>query len=147
MTALPPQNRDRHTRSCHLDKPDIQKCQDKFSCALETLTKRSDFLAAARAKKWITPAFIVQAAKRDILPDGIRFGLTASRKVGNAVCRNRAKRRLRALAREILPHYCETGYDIVLIARRQDKELSFDDLRRDLKWALKRLNVKREGAK
>lgn len=116
----------------------------KSSQALETLKRRPDFLRAARGARWITPGFIVQAMKRDDDEPMVRVGFTASKKVGNAVERNRAKRRLREIARDILPRYCKDGYDIVLVARRRDEELPYDDLRRDLKWALKRLELKKE---
>ena len=82
-----------------------------------TLLKRSDFLATARhGEKFVAPSLIMQVRDRrdDSQP---RLGLTASRKVGNAVIRNKAKRRLRAAARQCLDSRARHGHDYVLIAR------------------------------
>ncbi len=88
------------------------------SVCLQTLTKRAEFLACARARKAVTPGFVLQARRRDDADTPcIRVGFTASKKVGNAVARNRAKRRLRALARAILPRDGRPGWDYVLVAR------------------------------
>jgi ribonuclease P protein component len=75
--------------------------------------------------------------------ESIRVGFTASRKVGNAVARNRARRRLKALADELLPQRGLRATDYVLIARQATVERDFDDLRRDLRSALDRLARKR----
>ncbi len=83
---------------------------------LEVLRKRSDFLYAAKARRVVTPGFILQIRNRkDDAP--LRVGFTCSKKVGNAVARNRAKRRLRALARLVLSKNGEPGHDYVLIGR------------------------------
>lgn len=87
---------------------------------------------------------MVQARFRGDDCDTIRVGFTASRKVGNAVVRNRAKRRLRALVREILTLEVKPGYDIVLVARHKDEELPWESMKRDLIWALKRLEIRRD---
>jgi len=84
---------------------------------IETLTKRPDFLACARAAKTPAPAFLLQARNRRDKDDLTRVGFTCSKKVGNAVARNRAKRRLRAIARAILPAHGQPGWDYVLIGR------------------------------
>jgi len=83
---------------------------------------------------------MVQGRDRRDGDPGIRVGFTCSKKVGNAVARNRAKRRLRAVAREIVPARGQPGWDYVLIGRAGETGARpFDDLRRDLAFALDRL--------
>lgn len=106
---------------------------------LTILTKRADFLAAASARRVSTPAFTLQyRVRKDGEADGIRVGFTCSKKVGNAIARNRAKRRLREIARLVLPTEGQGGVDYVLIGRR-DKTAArdFDALKADLSDALK----------
>ena len=103
---------------------------------LTVMTKRADFLAAARARRVSTPAFTLQWRTRDD-GDGKRVGFTCSKKVGNAVARNRAKRRLREAARLVLPQSGHDGYDYVLIGRKDSTaSRDFADLCNDLRSAL-----------
>nr|WP_232962677.1 ribonuclease P protein component [Paracoccus tegillarcae] len=81
-----------------------------------TLRKRADFLAAAKGRRQGMPGFLLQARARDD-QGGARIGYTCSKKLGNAVLRNRAKRRLRALARDIMPGNAREGWDYVLVGR------------------------------
>lgn len=74
----------------------------------------------------------------------IRYGLTASRRVGNAVARNRVRRRLRAVAEQILPLYARRGCDYVLIGRASTVDRPYQALIRDVTAALKRLRVYRQ---
>jgi ribonuclease P protein component len=85
----------------------------------EVMRKRRDFLAAARGRRVVTPAFMLQALRRPRGDgwEGILVGFTASKKVGGAVARNRAKRRLREVARRVLPLHGRAGWDYVLIGR------------------------------
>lgn len=84
---------------------------------VQVMAKRADFLRAASARRHSTPGFTLQArARRDESP-AIRVGYTCSKKIGNAVARNRAKRRLRALAREVMPGLARPGWDYVLVGR------------------------------
>ncbi len=90
------------------------------------------------------PGLVLQALARDSKTapgaEVLRVGFTASKKVGNAVRRNRAKRRLRALAEEMLPLYGRGGHDYVLICRGATVERDFDALGRDLRRALRRVD-------
>lgn len=108
---------------------------------LRTLRKREEFLAIAKSgRKWVTSGLILQMGRTSTDETAIRFGLTASGKIGNAVIRNRARRRLRALAGEILPAHAICG-DYVLIARASTVTRTFPDLRQDLTTALQKLEA------
>ncbi len=111
------------------------------------LKRRADFLRLARSgRRTASQGLVLQAAPMPPQVDetaAIRIGFTASKKVGNAVRRNRAKRRLRALVAEHLPTRAETGNDYVLIARAATVDRDFGDLTNDLLHALKRLKLLR----
>ena len=111
--------------------------------SVQTLTRRADFLRAARARRIAMPAFLLQARQRgaDETAEGIRIGFTCSKKVGNAVARNRAKRRLREIARAVLPVEGRPGWDYVLIGRKDETATrNFAAMRDDLARALRRLH-------
>ncbi len=112
-----------------------------LSFCVEVLRKRADFLTAAKASRVHMPAFVLQARNRADDDPKIRIGFTCSKKVGNAVARNRAKRRLREIARLGLPSAGKPGWDYVLIGRR-DKTASraFDLLQADLTDALRQIH-------
>ena len=104
------------------------------------LKKRPEFLCVAeKGQKWVSDTVIVQAMETD--KDELRFGFTATKKVGNAVIRNRAKRRLRAAADEIAKTHDLKPADIVLIARPTTVTCEWDDLLRNLTWCLRRLDL------
>jgi ribonuclease P protein component len=108
------------------------------------LRRRAEFLrVAAEGRKFAAPGLVVQALRAG--PDGsTRVGFTVSRKVGGAVARNRARRRLRALADELLPDHAAAGHDYVVIGRAATVTRRFAALRQDLETALRRLGAWRE---
>ena len=106
---------------------------------LVTIRKRSDFLAANRGKRAPMPGFVLLVRPRGDDDPTMRVGFTVTRKVGNAVVRNRMKRRFRALARETLPNYGIAGADHVLIGREGGIGREYASLLADLKRALKKV--------
>jgi len=123
---------------------------------LEVLARRADFLrVAGSGKKWAAAGMVVQACPMPGLraekgasvsaSPPLRVGFTASKKVGGAVVRNRARRRLKAIAREVLLREAAPGYDYVLIARAETATRDFQALRGDMRFALKRLKLLQAG--
>lgn len=111
------------------------------SLCLKTLQNRPDFLRAASARRQAAGGFLLQARDRADGDATVRVGFTATKKVGNAVTRNRAKRRLRALARAILPTQARPGWDYVLVARPGvTPDRDFAALLADLAGALRQLH-------
>lgn len=147
--------------------------RERANAPIERLKRRAEFLAVAASRtRHAAPGLILQAKARrpqrrgspdrDVdtsLPiagpkpaaatpaaDAIRLGLTASRKVGGAVARNRARRRLREAARAVLPAHAAPGHDYVIVARPQTVDRPFGLLLSDLEGALRRLGMWRDGA-
>ena len=83
---------------------------------IDKITKRSDYLRASKSKYFRSNSFIIQFYNRadDLEP---RYGITATKKIGNAIKRNKAKRRIRNLVKDLLPKYGKNGYDYVFIAK------------------------------
>lgn len=112
-----------------------------------TLTKRADFLRAAQARRQGTPGFLLQARRRrddEPAPGAIRIGYTCSKKLGNAVARNRAKRRLRAIAQAVLPLQGKPGWDYVLVGRPEATATrDFAAMTADLVRALDRIHAEK----
>jgi ribonuclease P protein component len=126
---------------------------------LKRLKTRPDFLRVARARrKCVTPGLILQVAPRnqgdfqsaDLMfrenDEDCRIGFTASRKVGGAVVRNRARRRLREAVEQVMPAHAEKCRDYVVIARSTTVARPFGALVDDLETALKRLDSYRDAS-
>ncbi|MCG8493152.1 MAG: ribonuclease P protein component [Sneathiellales bacterium] len=114
---------------------------------VERLKKRADFLRVAGVRRrWATPGMVLQAARNSTPVDAglLRVGFTATKKTGNAVVRNRIKRRLRALADSILPEFAKPGWDYVLIGRQSTPARPFADLEKDLILALEKVGALKE---
>lgn len=126
------------------DQAGAMETPPAVSSRLEVLSTRADFLAAARGRFQRMPGLILQARRRSPAGGPVRVGFTCSKKVGNAVARNRAKRRLREAARAVLPHKGHPGWDYVLIGRREATAARpFADLVADLETALARVHMPR----
>ena len=102
------------------------------------LKKRSEFLYVREGDYAARGAVVIQSRKNPN-SHGIRYGVTATKRIGNAVIRNRAKRRLRELARDYLPEMGRLGYDYVLIARDKTPSREWEKLRQDVRRALQSL--------
>jgi ribonuclease P protein component len=117
------------------------------------LKKRREFLAVADARvKWSTPGLVLQArpVAAEAVPEqpgSVGVGFTVSKKVGNAVARNRARRRLRAAAALVMPRAAKPGTDYVLIGRRETIDRPFRDLVADLETSLARVSRPRRGSR
>jgi len=109
---------------------------------MERLRQRADFLAAASGAKSTAAAFVLQARKRNDSGPA-RFGFTVSKKVGNAVERNRVRRRLREIVRVANSSRIRTGHDYVLIGRRAALKTPFARIAEDFEGALRRVHAGR----
>jgi ribonuclease P protein component len=125
-------------------RPDTQR--------LATLRRRPEFLRVRGGARWATPAFVLEGKGRDptALPTDAsapaetpRFGFTVTKQVGNAVERNRIRRRLKAAVRGILPDHAQRNFDYVLIARRPALDAGFAALVSDLIEALHRVHTRK----
>jgi ribonuclease P protein component len=129
------------------------KRQSCKNLKLDRLKKRSDFvLAAQKGDKWVAKSVVTQCLQQEphitpaaALTKNICCGFTATKKLGNAVIRNRVKRRLRAAAHDALhgATFCDQTqrHNLVFIGRAETLTLPYDQIVRDIRWSLKRLGV------
>ena len=111
-----------------------------FAVKMSRLEKRADFLRLAKGQRCSTDGLVLQMQPRPDQGQGLRVGFTATKKLGNAVMRNRTKRRLREVARLVLPIFAKPGFDYVLIGREATASRPFALLIDDLKRALVRVH-------
>lgn len=114
---------------------------------VERLVRRSQYLRVARARKYIvSKGLILQFEIKDPNEGGNkhRVGFTASKKVGNAVIRNRARRRLKSVVNDVLTSSEEQPLDLVLIGRASTLKRSYDELLSDFRFALKSARTRQE---
>lgn len=120
---------------------------------VKRVLRRADFLAADRyartssGARIVTPAFILLVNRRDGAETQAetRVGFTVSKRLGNAVRRNRARRRLREMARQILPEHAIAGADHIFIARPLPEERDFEQLLDDARQSLRKAARKLQG--
>jgi len=116
---------------------------------LQRLTRSADFKRVRAGRRHCaTPGFVLQARTRpeDAAEEEARLGFTVSKRVGNAVMRNRARRRLREAARLALEGAAMPGVDYVLIGRGDAITRPFERLQADMVTALSRLSLLRSDA-
>jgi ribonuclease P protein component len=119
--------------------------------ALLRLKRRSDFLRVAEARrKYAAPGLVLQARRReeaDVPAAAIRVGFTVTRKLGGAVERNRARRRLKSAAEAVMPEAAAPGHDYVVIGRAATRGRPYAALLDDLRAALGALTTHRNGTR
>lgn len=113
--------------------------------SLTILKNRADFVRMnAKGDKWVSKGLVLQVLANDL--GETRVGYTVTKRIDkSAVKRNRIKRRLRAVAADILPAFAKESYNYVLIGRPMTATRPYEDLKEDLKWCLKRLGCRKDG--
>ncbi|MDI4666084.1 ribonuclease P protein component [Xanthobacter autotrophicus] len=112
---------------------------------MDHLRKRRDFLAAAKAERAGAASFLMQGRDRGDAGT-IRVGFTVTKKTGNAVVRNRIRRRLREAVRRVLPEAGQAGFDYVLVAREAALRTPFDALVREIERSVRKVHTPRSNA-
>jgi len=121
-------------RSC--SDPRASRTRPSQAERLTVISARRDFLAANSARRKSTAGFVLLVRDRADDSDGKRVGFTVTKKIGNAVVRNRMKRRFRELARDVILSQGKAGSDHILIGRAGGVERDFATLRAELVRAL-----------
>jgi ribonuclease P protein component len=114
---------------------------------IQRLVRRSEYLKVARARKYVvTKGLILQFETKELEADvkASRVGYTVSKKVGNAVTRNRARRRLKSVVNDVLSSSIEQPLDLVLIGRADTLQRTYDELLEDFRFALKSVRTRQE---
>ena len=116
--------------------PFVMFASKKDVQCLKILKKRVEFLHVQKnGRKWVSKGMIVQAMENELC--GKRHGFVVTKRLNkSAVIRNRIKRRLRAVARDVLPQNAKNNVDYVIIGRQETKDRHYQDLCNDLKWCL-----------
>lgn len=107
---------------------------------IHTFKKRKDFLRVAASYYIATHNVVLQATRSLSQSDDFWVGYTATKKIGNAVCRNKSKRRLRAVVHEVLIKNARSHTDYVFVARNSTAFCNYEELKRDVIYALKKIN-------
>lgn len=130
-----------NARGCVMERPDPSAAPlPPAAPRLDRLKKRREFLrTASRGKRAARPGLVLQALP--VAEASLRLGFTVTKKIGNAVVRNRARRRLKEAARLTLPSMGLSGWDLVLIGRDATAERPFPLLIEDLRAALRQAGV------
>lgn len=111
------------------------------------LKKRRYFQRATHnGKKIVANSLVLQAVPQNEI-DGIRLGFTVTKKMGNAVTRNRIRRRLKAAASHVFATHALTGYDYVIVARKPSFSIPFESLKQELIFALSLFKKKEKESK
>ena len=106
---------------------------------LGKLKRRSEFLHVRNGKYQARPDIVIQMRKNPQPAETIKVGFTATKKIGNAVVRNKCKRRMRELSRALLPLHGKSGFNYVFIARADTAKADWTQLYKDVEKALLRL--------
>ena len=121
----------------------------KHPIPIGRLKKRASFLRVRKGNAWRSGALVLQARRRpcgcDVQKNAARFGFTATKRLGPAVIRNRARRRLKETVRLAAPARARPGYDYVVIARQGALTRSFAKLQNDLCRALEHVHEDRSA--
>ncbi len=115
------------------------KTATDFGC-VTVIRARTDFIALRNGRRWSTSTLILQSLTRADLDSNCRVGYTVTKKVGNAIVRNRIKRRLREAVRQSFPGHALLGHDYALIAKQRALNADFSKIVQDLKTALDRVH-------